>query len=219
MSEYGRSRSSLSSITSPSRTISNLSVSTLRNSVHPKDDSSTKYINLWIKDKRNQPNPDTNFSREMSRLEDIIDKYQGYAQKCSQAINKLRSDGGNDALITSRLNELNTYVKRISDNESVLKCIEPCPINKCSRHHAPIKGSEMVENSQYMNSILFLTPPPSLLSNLCLVMILNLFLLKKQQKPSLVKLPLKLKPQINTPILWIQKRKTTLLKSLFLLLI
>ncbi|GBM72544.1 hypothetical protein AVEN_259827-1 [Araneus ventricosus] len=83
MSKNGRSRSSLSSLASLSRTISSLADAVNQSSDQPKDDSSAKYTNLWIKDIRNQPNPDMHLCREMSRSEDTIDLNQSYAQRCA----------------------------------------------------------------------------------------------------------------------------------------
>ncbi|GBN67054.1 hypothetical protein AVEN_121720-1 [Araneus ventricosus] len=154
--ENGRSRSSLSSL---ARTISSLADAINQSSDQPKDDSSAKYTNLWIKDIRNQPNPDTHLCREMSRLENTIDLNQSYAQRCAESIHKMRYSGVNEAEIASKVNELKTYEKRITDSESALKCMGPCPIKNCSKHHAPVESPETVDKSQYENSILSPNPP------------------------------------------------------------
>ncbi|GBM72542.1 hypothetical protein AVEN_259826-1 [Araneus ventricosus] len=71
----------------------------------------------------------------------------------------MRYSGVNEAEIASKVNELKTYEKRITNSESALKRMGSCPIKSCSKHHAPVEGPETVNKSQYENSILSPNPP------------------------------------------------------------
>ncbi|GBO18106.1 hypothetical protein AVEN_272451-1 [Araneus ventricosus] len=154
MSEEERSRSALNSL------ISNFVESCGQNSNPPTDDYAN-YTREWINEIRKRPNPELHICKAISRLEDIIDSNQSYAQKCEEAIEYMIYSSKSRAEISSKRNELKTYEKKITDSETALQTIGPCPIKNCSRHHAIPESPETENKSQYKNSTLSPIPKVS----------------------------------------------------------
>ncbi|GBL95811.1 hypothetical protein AVEN_732-1 [Araneus ventricosus] len=86
--------------------------------------------------------------QEISRREVIIDKNQDFAQKCRKAIREILINGGNEALVSSRNNELLSYEAKIAESEAALISIGPCPVMSCTKHHEAVKDVEMDETGQ-----------------------------------------------------------------------
>ncbi|GBN98048.1 hypothetical protein AVEN_272972-1 [Araneus ventricosus] len=81
----------------------------------------------------------------ITTYEDVIDKNQGYAQNCRAAITALRKQGNNEAVIESRLHELNNYEEKTLNSEAMLRVTGPFPIKRCQRHHAVTNEVERVD--------------------------------------------------------------------------
>ncbi|GBN05705.1 hypothetical protein AVEN_139091-1 [Araneus ventricosus] len=113
------------------------------------DVSSRKYTTAWVNESRKSQPTNAQICGEISRREIAIDVNQGFAQKCRKVISDLQINGGNQALIESRNNELKTYESRVTENEEALITIGPCPIPTCTKHHEVTKDVEMAELGQY----------------------------------------------------------------------
>ncbi|GBM19633.1 hypothetical protein AVEN_107303-1 [Araneus ventricosus] len=149
MSEDVRSRSTLNS---SSTAFGNQFYSSTLNTDPVKDDSSMKCTETWITNYNKQPRSNGQICQEISRKEVIIDKNQDFAQKCRKAIREIMINGGNDALISSRTNELLSYEAKIAESEAALITIGPCPVISCTKHHEAIKDVEMHVTSQLVDS-------------------------------------------------------------------
>ncbi|GBO00520.1 hypothetical protein AVEN_3739-1 [Araneus ventricosus] len=110
-----------------------------------KDDSSKKYTKTLVKSYNQQPRSNGQLCQEISRNEVIIDKNQDFEQKCRKAIREILINGGHEALIASRTNELLTYEAKIAEREAALISIGPCPVMSCTKHHEKVKDVEMDE--------------------------------------------------------------------------
>ncbi|GBN84926.1 hypothetical protein AVEN_61192-1 [Araneus ventricosus] len=72
--------------------------------------------------------------------------------KCCKAIREILINGGNEALVASRNNELQSYEKKIDESEDALISIGPCPVLSCTKHHETSKDVQMDEMDQYVDS-------------------------------------------------------------------
>ncbi|GBM94847.1 hypothetical protein AVEN_54191-1, partial [Araneus ventricosus] len=157
MSEGGRSRSSLSGNTLSPTGFSQSSNTSPRIPGFATHATSSNYTTAWVKESRISQPTNAQICGEISRRETAIDVNQGFAQKCRKVISDLQINGGNEALIESRNNELKAYESRVTENEEALITIGPCPIPTCTKHHEVAKDVEMAEHGQY---IIQTTTPP-----------------------------------------------------------
>ncbi|GBM80937.1 hypothetical protein AVEN_243228-1 [Araneus ventricosus] len=113
---------------------------------------SKKYTETWVKSYNQQSRSNGQICQEISREEVIIDKNQDFAQKCRKAIREIMMNNGNDALISSRTNELLSYEAKIAESEAALISIGPCLVMSCTEHHEAVKDVEMDGTNQLVDS-------------------------------------------------------------------
>ncbi|GBM39875.1 hypothetical protein AVEN_254734-1 [Araneus ventricosus] len=154
MTEDGRSRSSLSET-------SDYADSTRSASWYAAVEASRQHTEEYVKRHFSGP---VQYSEQYQKCmlmkiqEDLIDKNQQYAQNCRAAIKALKLQGNNEAVIESRLHELNNYEEKIRNSEAVLKDAGPCPIMSCPRHHSVIGDAGLDYFRKYGKSGIYSHP-------------------------------------------------------------
>ncbi|GBO04338.1 hypothetical protein AVEN_181935-1 [Araneus ventricosus] len=78
-------------------------------------------------------------------------------------------NGGNEALVASRNNELQSYEKKIDESEAALISIGPCPVLSCTKHHFKVSADwryPMLHSGLYSKCLVssagVIQPPPLL---------------------------------------------------------